>query len=260
MHIDLWGLALQAINFAVLAWLLQRFLYHPIARVVTQRRALVETDLAAAKEARNAAEENRRAYEHGIAEIAAERERMMADARAHIESERRQVIESAEAQAAVVMATQRRQCEEERRLAAEELGDQAVALALALSQKLLGQVSGEVVTTALLERICGQLATEPPERLREREPVLQVATMPGLGLAEQNQWRSRLATFVGEAVEILFVTDESLIAGAELRFPSLVVSLSWRDCLADAQAALMPGAGAGGVGSAGPKATDGATP
>ncbi len=239
MHIDFWALALQAVNFAVLAWLLQRFLYHPIARVVAQRRALVETDLEAARQARDAAEAYRQGYEHSIAEIAAERERVMADARAHIESERRQVIERAGTQAAAAMAAQRRQLDEERRQAAVALGDQAVDLALTLSQRLLGQVGGQAVTAVLLERVCEHLAALPSERLRDREPVLQVATMPGLDPDGQARWRARLASAIGDAVEIIFVTDETLIAGAELRFPSLIVTVAWRETLAEARANLM---------------------
>jgi F-type H+-transporting ATPase subunit b len=241
MHIDLWALALQAGNFAILAWLLQRFLYHPIARVVTQRRALVEKDFEEARQARSAAESARRDYEQSLAGITAERARVLAEARAHIEAERRQVIESAQAEAAAILATQRRQLDEERRLAAAALGDRAVDLALALSQKLLGQVGGAAVTADLLDRVCAHLASVAPERLRGRGPVLQVATLPGLDPDGQVRWRQRLVPYVGEAVEIIFVTDETLIAGAELRFPSMIVTFSWRDSLAEARTAMQLG-------------------
>ena len=79
MHIDLWALALQATNFVILAWLLHRFLYRPVTTVVAQRRALVQKDFEEAQQAKHAADVHRRGYEHRIAEITSERERVIAE-------------------------------------------------------------------------------------------------------------------------------------------------------------------------------------
>ena len=238
MHIDLWALALQATNFVILAWLLRRFLYRPVTAVVAQRRALVQKDFEEARQARSAADVHRRGYEHRIAEITSERERVIAEARAHIEIERQQVLSSAQTEARAVIEAQRRALEDERRLAATELSDRAADLAVDLARRLLGQVSGSAITAALLERVCQRLASLPPERLQRRAPVLQVATMPGLEPVAVAEWRQRLTATVGADTEIMFVTDESLIAGAELRFPDLVVACSWRDSLDEARAAM----------------------
>jgi len=241
MHIDLWGMALQATNFVILAWLLHRFLYRPVTTVVAQRRALVQKDFEDAKQARYAADVHRKGYEHRIAEISSEREKVIAEARAHIEIERQEVLNSAQAEAQVVIEAQRRALADERRVAAGELSERAVDLALDLSRRLLGQIGGAAVTAALLERLCEYLAKVPPERLRDRAPVLQAATCPALDKAAQTKWRQRLAKYVGEEVEIIFVTDDSLIAGAELRFPDMVVAFSWRDSLDEARATLAVG-------------------
>ena len=239
MHIDLWAMALQATNFVILAWLLHRFLYKPVTNVVAQRRALVQKDFEEAAQAKHAADVHRRGYEHRIAEITAERERVIAEARSHIEVERREVIDHAQTEARLVIEAQRRALDDEKRGIARDLGEKTVDLALALSQKLLSQVSGAAITAALLERVCQQLAALSPERLAERGPVLQVATMPALDAAAQAEWSRRLAPLVGAETELFFVTDESLIAGVELRFPSMVVAFSWRDSLDEARASMM---------------------
>ncbi|MFY9876825.1 MAG: ATPase, partial [Rhodomicrobium sp.] len=41
MHLDWWTIALQTINFAILVWLLNRFLYKPVLRVIDARKAEV---------------------------------------------------------------------------------------------------------------------------------------------------------------------------------------------------------------------------
>ncbi|MEZ5438197.1 MAG: hypothetical protein R3F12_07555 [Lysobacteraceae bacterium] len=38
MHFDVWTFGLQLINFIILVWLLQRFLYRPVLRLLDQRR------------------------------------------------------------------------------------------------------------------------------------------------------------------------------------------------------------------------------
>jgi len=239
MHIDLWALALQATNFVILAWLLHRFLYKPVTNVVAQRRALVQKDFEDAQQAKHAADVHRRSYEHRIAEITEERERVIAEARSHIEVERREVIEHAQTEARLVIEAQRRALEDEKRGIARDIGEKAVDLALDLAQKLLSQVSGAAVTAALLDRVYEHLAALPLERLIERGPVLQVATMPALDDAAKAEWSRRLAPLVGAETELFFITDDSLIAGAELRFPSMVVAFSWRDCLDEARATMM---------------------
>ena len=45
MRFDWWTLALQTVNFAVLVWLLHRFLYKPVLRAIDARRAELSTGL-----------------------------------------------------------------------------------------------------------------------------------------------------------------------------------------------------------------------
>ena len=60
MQIDWWTLGLQAVNFLVLVWLLQRFLYKPVMRLIERRRQNVEKAFAEAEDARRKAEDGRR--------------------------------------------------------------------------------------------------------------------------------------------------------------------------------------------------------
>src|SRR3546814_5264938 len=84
MQLDGWTLALQTVNFAVLVWLLQRFLYRPVLRLLDARRAQDAQRDAAAELAR------------------AEAQRELADAKAQregIDGERRAALQAAAAQA-----------------------------------------------------------------------------------------------------------------------------------------------------------------
>ena len=73
MHFDWWTLALQTINFAILAWLLHRFLYKPVLRVIDARRAEIDKQYADASMAEAKAKQELAAVEAGRSSIAAER-------------------------------------------------------------------------------------------------------------------------------------------------------------------------------------------
>ncbi len=49
MHFDWSTFALQTVNFAILVWLLHRFLYRPVLRLVDARRAEIEKQYAEAR-------------------------------------------------------------------------------------------------------------------------------------------------------------------------------------------------------------------
>ena len=51
MHLDLWTMALQTVNVLVLVWLLQHFLFRPVAGIIAARRAAADRLLADAEAA-----------------------------------------------------------------------------------------------------------------------------------------------------------------------------------------------------------------
>jgi len=55
LQIDWLTVAAQIVNFLVLIWLLQRFLYKPITNAMRRREERIEDRLAEAKEAREEA-------------------------------------------------------------------------------------------------------------------------------------------------------------------------------------------------------------
>ena len=49
MHLDWWTIGLQTVNFAILVWLLQRFLYKPVLRMIDARKAEIDQQYDDAK-------------------------------------------------------------------------------------------------------------------------------------------------------------------------------------------------------------------
>ena len=77
MQIDWWTLALQAVNFLVLVWLLWRFLFRPVKRVIEERKKLADEAFEKAAKKESEAETARARYEEREAALADERQEML---------------------------------------------------------------------------------------------------------------------------------------------------------------------------------------
>jgi F-type H+-transporting ATPase subunit b len=238
MSIDWWTLGLQTINFLVLVWLLQRFLYRPVLAVIARRQAEIAGLIGEAGAAKQAAEKLEQDLEAQRSAIAAERERALAQARASAESERKQILAKAKVDADALIADARRALEQERSEAVVAMQKTAAALGVEVAQKLLATAPAPALSS-FLDGACSAIAAMPPEqragllRATGAAPV-RVITARKLSAADEASCRTRLEALLGNGAAIGFADDPALIAGIEIHFPSLVLRNTWRDGLAQA--------------------------
>ncbi len=234
MHIDPWTIALQAINFLVLAWLLQHFLYAPVTGILQARRAettrLIET--AEAKKADAAALEER--LKARLQAIDADRNGLIDAARTAAVAEAARQRETAQADADKLLASTRLELADERRAAEREVKLAARTLALAIARRLLDVLPPDLAIAPFIDAACAEIARLPVERKAELllpgETV--AATFPGpqpAGIVQD--LATRLGDFLGRPVPLDGKVDPALIAGVELAFPRLVVRRCWADDL-----------------------------
>lgn len=172
MQIDWLTVAAQIVNFLVLVWLLQRFLYLPITRAMAQREARIESRLTAARAAREQAEaegrrlrEEQKALEASRAETLDEARREAVTLRARLEKEVREEIEA------------------KRRAWQAHLADEREAFTARLRQRAGHQVI-DIVSRVLRDYagsdLAGQVASTFADRLAalgpdEREKLVRAA-------------------------------------------------------------------------------------
>ena len=238
MHLDWWTVALQTINFAVLVWLLHRFLYKPVLRLIDGRKAEVQRQYDEAKATEEKAKVHLAAVEAARAGINAEREALMKSAAAAAEkaSEVHRQLAEREAQALIdgtrkTLATEREQALEEARRAALDLGSE-------FARRILTEVPTQFRAEAWMERIEQSLnGLSKPElealmsQLKDGG-TLTVITASPLSPASADALRSRLSRLLGKGIAIDFQVNPELIGGAELHFPAAVLRCSWQSALA----------------------------
>ena len=233
MQIDWWTLALQTVNFLIVVWLLSRFLYQPIKRVIEDREAADRKAAELAEEKTRAAEAARTEYEAKRAELADQQRQEEARLHAEMDKERQAMLEAAERQAAELVSEARDRIERERKQALDDLGDQIADLARDLARKALGD--GALAGDGVLERVNARLDGLPEADLADLRTDaaasgLCIVTAAPLAELQQGTWRDAMAArFPGTSVG--FETDAAILGGAELRFPHAVLSFSVADRL-----------------------------
>jgi F-type H+-transporting ATPase subunit b len=236
MNFSWWTFALQAANFLVLVWLLQRFLFKPVKAMVAQRKEVISRALAEASAEKEGAERLKQEVEAKRSRIGAERQKMLEDGRAQLSAERQKMIEEARGEAEKIRDQALKRLDEERTAASNELFDRTVALATNLAERLLRELAVPSIEQPFLGRVMNYLDQLPAEERAKLFPqagaeALLVTTAHPLGVQEQTQWREQLVKRLGADSSIRFSADPALIAGTVITFPHAILRFNWRDSL-----------------------------
>jgi F-type H+-transporting ATPase subunit b len=238
MRFDWWTLGLQTVNFAVLVWLLHRFLYRPVLSMIDARRAAIQKQRDDAKAVEDTARAHLTQIETERAGIAAERAAALkaAAAQAQETAETRRARAEREAQALLDAVRKTLATERERALA--DLRRGALDLGAEFARRLLAEVPMQLRAEAWIERIERHLEALPKTELDAlarqftNGGALTVVTASPLPADTVETWRARLHRPLGNGIAIEFAVDPDLVAGADLHFPTAILRFSWQSALA----------------------------
>lgn len=245
MQIDWWTLALQAVNFLVLVWLLRRFLYRPVREVIAKRKELSKQAFTDADEQKSEAEAARQRFEEGKARLVDERQEMLKKIHEELEAERHKALEEARDKADELLQAARESISEERESTLTEVREQVAALAVELASDLLRKVESNASSGVYLEQLERQLKGMPAdehERLQKDLAAdgtrLTVVTAAPLTSEQRDLWTDRLGACLGQRKNTDFATDPEILGGAELHFPHAMIKFTWADQLRKAKELL----------------------
>jgi F-type H+-transporting ATPase subunit b len=244
MHFDWPTIALQIVNFAVLMWLLQRFLYEPVLRMIGARKADIEQRHGSAKAAEDMAQAGLAEIEAGRASIAAGREAALKAAAAQAEEAAKARRAGAEREASAMLEAARGALAAEREKSLAEARKSALDLGTDIACRLLADVPAGRDGDAWLQRVEDYLALLPKEEVEalarqlDDHAAVTVVTASPLAGETAGMWRSRLQRLLGDKNTIAFDVNPDLIAGAELHFPGAVLRFSWQSALAAVRAEI----------------------
>jgi len=208
----------QIVNFVVLAVLLRALLYGPVTKMLDERRAKIEKGLEDARQA-----------EVARANAEAERQKILDGARAEAQKIRAEANQQAEQTAAKIRADAQAEAEKTKADALAELGGerdkmlselrgQIAALAIAASNKLIGESLDRARQQALIADFFAKVPADVRVSLLGVTGEAEVLSAVPLTPEEQSRVKRELSL---DAVS--FKVDPKLLGGLRVRVGDKVV-------------------------------------
>ncbi|TCO69114.1 F0F1 ATP synthase subunit delta [Rhodovulum euryhalinum] len=233
MQIDWLTVAAQIVNFLVLVWLLQRFLYRPITDAMARREERIETRLSEAKAARAEVEAEATRLREKQQELEASREEVLRAARQEASDLRTALEDDLRKEMEARRKTWETHLEEERDAFAARLRQRAGHQVIDIVGRVLrdyagSDLAGQVAAT-FLQRLA-DLDAEAREKLSDAARRADGPARVESGVPLEPSARSRITRAVHEHIapdiEVDYREDDALLLGVRLTIGEQTVEWS----------------------------------
>lgn len=150
ISVNLWHIVISLLNLALIFWIVKRFLFRPVKKLMDDRQAAIEHQYAAAEEAQRIADESRDAWEARLATADAEAEARIEEATEVAKRRAEQIVKDADARAGGIVRRAEEQAVLERKRATEDMRREIVEVSTALAEKMLEREINEDDHRALI--------------------------------------------------------------------------------------------------------------
>jgi F-type H+-transporting ATPase subunit b len=158
--VDVWKLLFQVVNFLLLLWLLNRFLFRRVLTTLDERKARIEKGLEDAEAAARDRELARAEREAAVAEARREAQAMIARANKIAEDSRAEIVAQAREEAEKVTARAREEISAEKEKAMAELRATVADLALEAAGRLVRKEMDAATQRRLVEDFLKEVTPE----------------------------------------------------------------------------------------------------
>ena len=227
---------LEIVNFLVLIWILQRFLYRPVMSVIARRQADIRAKVDEAGQLREEGEALRRQYESRLSDWQQERERAKQDLDAEIDALRTQRLQALEAELNQVRDKAALTLEHQQQEKRRENEAAALDLAATFATRLLEQMAGPALEDLLIDLTLQRLTSSNPEdgialnRTWDAPPTsLLVESAYPLTPNRQQALTETIQTATGLDAPVVFQTSSDLLAGLRITLGSWMLQANLRD-------------------------------
>ena len=236
MEFDWTTFALEIVNFLVLVWILQRFLYKPVTNAIAERKAAIEKTLADARMVEATAQSLKQQYENRMADWEGEKAKAQAQLTKELEAERVRLKNALHA--SLEQERERDRALEQRRAMALRHGLEEGALAE--GGRFAARLLSRVACAELEEQIRGLLIEDLPhlgdgelQSLRvacqDADAKMRITSRYALGEEQRSSLAQALGRVAAKPVECEFGRDTELIAGLRISIGPWVLRCNLQD-------------------------------
>ncbi|NJK62395.1 MAG: hypothetical protein HC921_06650 [Synechococcaceae cyanobacterium SM2_3_1] len=240
MLIDGFTTLAQILNFLVLVFLLQRFLYRPISEAVQQRQQTINQRLQEAAQKSEQAETEAEHYRQQQRELEAEREQLLAMIRLEVETQRQHGLQQVEKEAEAERQRWHQYLIQEQQQFRQRLRREMSSQSLQMLAHMLQDLANRSLEEQMIQRFLSHLQSmdgaerqQWVEEMQQSHDPVVIRTAFDLGEIAQQDLITALQTWAGVDLPLVFETQPELICGVELRTVSHRLSWTTADYLGD---------------------------
>jgi F-type H+-transporting ATPase subunit b len=238
MNFDLTTFILEIINFFVLLWLLQKFLYKPILKVINDRQAAIDKKVEDARLAVESAHDLEAQYGARLGQWEKEKSELVLSLQQELERQRQRQLNKIKEE----IEGERQRSDTLWQAEKEEHKIQCEREAVKQAAQLAEKVFGRLASPDLEKRICQLFLAELDQTKKisldsaanmgnhERSQV-QVTTAFPLPDDLRTSITSKIGQLVGDEPRFQFAEDPSLIAGLRITAGMSVLQANLRDAV-----------------------------
>ncbi len=131
------NLLFTVINILILYFIVQRFLFKPVQKILAARQAEIDRQYADAQNAQTTAQEMKERYETSAKKIDDEKDAILTDAREKAGQEYEKILDEARAQADQIVEEARKDADAERQKRRQQAQEEITDLVVAATAKLV---------------------------------------------------------------------------------------------------------------------------
>lgn len=227
LGLNLGFLLVQILSFAIIFVVLRAWVYKPLMSQLEKRRTTIAQGLEDARVAAEARANAERESNHILADAQAKAAEIVRDATARAEVAVREVRQSADAEIAKAREQAQLDVEQERNRVLSEIRGQVASLAIAATQKLIGESLDEKHQRSLLDEFFSGVKAGRVTVLDGESGIIgqaaEVTSALPLTEEEQQKVKSDILAKLGGTATVAFRVDPSILGGLVVRVGDRVV-------------------------------------
>jgi F-type H+-transporting ATPase subunit b len=232
MLIDWFTVGAQAVNFLILVWLLQRFLYKPVLAAVDAREKKVAAQIADAAALDTKAQAERADLHRRSEALNREREGLLHKATEEANAERQRLIESARQESQQMHSKLTQALAQERAELGHQLSVRTQAEVFAVARKTLADLAGASLEDRMIEVFIAHLRElSPAQKLTLAGGDANIRSAFVLPAAGRASIDAAIHECLGATVTTRFETSAEFVCGVELTMGGVKIAWSVADYL-----------------------------
>jgi F-type H+-transporting ATPase subunit b len=232
MLINWFTLVAQIINFLILLWLLNKFLYKPVLKTLDEREARIASIISDAESVKLNAMKELEEYSAKNTSIDNEKNSIIQTSRAAVEQERIKIIDNAKNTAQQLIDKQNDILYNERDNFYKNASDELIAQIVRITEKSITALSDTTLESHLIKKCIDNIKHITDKELTAISNLLQICdntvrirTSQPLDSESISQLQESLANVFGPAITIHYEHAPHLLCGIELIIDTY--KLSW---------------------------------